>query len=79
MIFIIVVFPTPFSPIKIIPRFDKSISLSYFPNNLLKLIKSNKDKFAGFQISIDGSNEEITYKLRQIKNTFSKSIDTIKK
>lgn len=51
----------------------------YFPNNLLKLIKSNKDKFAGFQISIDGSNEEITYKLRQIKNTFSKSIDTIKK
>lgn len=50
----------------------------YFPKNILPVLKDNRKKFGGIQISIDGSNEEVSEKMRQVKNTFSKTMDTIK-
>lgn len=49
----------------------------YFPRKILPIIENNRDKLGGIQISIDGSNEEISRKVRQVNNTCKKSFDTI--
>ena len=62
-------------------KFDVIALLSngvHFPDKIIRIIEKNLDKIA-VQISIDGSNEEINFKVRQIKNTFNKTINTLKK
>ncbi len=62
-------------------KFDVIALLSngvYFPDKILNIIESNLDKIA-VQISIDGSNEDINFKVRQIKNTYNKSVQALKK
>ena len=62
-------------------KFEKTVILTNgvkITEDLIKLINKNKDKFLGFQVSIDGPNEEINNKIRQIKRTFKKTISTIK-
>lgn len=48
-----------------------------FNNEIFEIIKSNKNKI-GIQISIDGSNEETNAIIRGCKNTFYRTINTIK-
>jgi radical SAM protein with 4Fe4S-binding SPASM domain len=62
-------------------KFDVIALLSngvYFPDKVMKIIECNPDKIA-VQISIDGSNEDINFKVRQVKNSFNKTIQTLEK
>jgi len=51
----------------------------YINDNVLDIINKNRPKFIGFQVSIDGSNEMVTQKLRRVPNTFNKTYNNIKK
>lgn len=49
----------------------------FLPERLDQLLKKNKDKIGGIQISIDGLNE-IQNKMRGIKNAFKLALESIK-
>lgn len=50
----------------------------HFPIAIIEYLSDYKDKVF-IQISVDGSNENITSIVRRIKNTFIKTVNTIKK
>lgn len=49
----------------------------FFPEKVIPVLHENKSKFGGVQISIDGSCEEINQRMRQVPNTFHKTLETI--
>lgn len=50
----------------------------FFPENIIRFLTNYKDKVF-IQISVDGSNEEISTRVRRVRNTGMKTINTIRK
>lgn len=64
-----------------INKFEKINILSngvLFNNETINVIRKYKNKIA-IQISIDGCSEETNYKVRRVKNTFEKTLNTLER